>query len=72
MERVLSSYEVDESSKYIKSDQNKIDVFWAKYSCQAGQNLSPLLEKWGIPYSQGFQYYVGKLPMYKQRVNIFD
>ena len=71
MKNVLSSYESGVESSYPTSDQGKMDFFWSKYSLEVGVDLSGLLTKWGIPFTQEFTSKVSGLPSYVERVNLF-
>lgn len=71
LKAVLKSYETGDSNTYPSNEQGQIDLFWSKMSIQVGQNLAPLLTKWGIPYSSGFTSKVKDLPAYSQKVNLF-
>ncbi len=64
MKNVLSSYEKDAQSSLPNTDQEKIDVFWSKYSLAAKENLTPLLDKFKVPFSENFTNKVKDLPLY--------
>jgi hypothetical protein len=69
--RVFTWYETNDSSKYPTDDQGRIDLFWARYSLEAGEDLSPLLTKWGIPYTSAMTNLTSSLPAYTQKVDLF-
>lgn len=68
LQKVLTWYETNNSSA---TAQAKIDLFWSRYSIEAGENLTPLLTKWGIPFTTNFTTAVNALPTYTEKVNIF-
>ena len=72
MKKVLSSYESEAKSELPTTDQEKIDIFWAKYSIAANVNLTPLLQSWAVPFSANFTNKVKDLPQYAQRVKMYD
>lgn len=69
--RVFTWYETNDSSRYPTDDQGKMDLFWARYSLEAGEDLSPLLTKWGIPYTSAMTNLTSSLPAYTQKVDLF-
>jgi hypothetical protein len=64
MQRVLSSYETGKSSTYPKDTQGQVDLLWSKYSIESGEDLSPLLRKWGIPFTSNLTSKVTGLAIY--------
>ncbi len=64
MQNVLSWYETAASSELPVTYQDKIDIFWARYSLKAGVDLTLLLNKWKIPFTQKFTDLVAGLPSY--------
>ena len=64
MQDVLSWYETAASSELPVTNQDKIDIFWARYSLKAGVDLTLLLNKWKIPFTQKFTDLVAGLPSY--------
>lgn len=64
MKEVLSWYETAATADLPNTNQEKIDIFWGRYSRAVGVNLAALLTKWGIPTATKFSDLVTGLPAY--------